>query len=125
MYGVPQGSVLGPVLFPLYAAELQNLVKCHDLNPHAYADDLQIYGFCRSMDTTVLQNRVSACVDDIAAWMKANRLLLNQSKTEVLWCSSTRRRHQIPTEPIRIGDALITPPPLSGTSGSILTRTSA
>jgi len=34
----------------------------------------------------------------------SNRLQLNRSKTEVLWCSSTRRQHQIPTGPVRVGD---------------------
>jgi hypothetical protein len=68
---------------------------------------MQIYCFCRPSDTSALQQRVSECIDDVAAWMKANRLQLNHSKTEILWCSSQRRQHQIPTEPIRIGDALI------------------
>jgi hypothetical protein len=107
LHGVPQGSVLGPILFTLYAADMLQLVKLHQLHPHAYADDTQIYGFCRPSDTSALQQRVSECVDDVAAWMKANRLQLNHSKTEILWCSSQRRQHQIPTEPTRIGDALI------------------
>ena len=36
-------------------------------------------------------------IHDVLTWMKANRLLLNYDKTEVLWCSSSRRQHQIPT----------------------------
>ena len=41
--------------------------------------------------------------------MKANRLQLNSAKTEVLWCASSRRQHQIPTGPVRVGDALVSP----------------
>jgi len=36
-------------------------------------------------------------VDAVAAWMKSNRLQLNPAKTEVLWCATSRRRHQLPT----------------------------
>jgi len=40
---------------------------------------------------------MSVCVDEVSLWMASNRLLLNPAKTEVLWCSSARRQHQIPT----------------------------
>ena len=39
----------------------------------------------------------------------SNRLQLNPSKTEVLWCSSARRQHQIPTGPVRVGDTSVQP----------------
>jgi len=44
---------------------------------------------------------------EVSARMKANRLQLNQDKTEVLWCASSRRQHQIPTDPACVGDALV------------------
>jgi len=86
---VPQGSVLGPILFVLYVADLLSLVRRHQLSPHAFADDVtQIYGLCRPGSTDDLSRRVSICIDDVSSWMRANWLQLNPSKMEVLWCSS-------------------------------------
>ena len=51
----------------------------------------------------------SICIDEVSAWMKANRLLLNHAKTEVLWCASSRRQHPIPTESVRVGDVSVSP----------------
>ena len=104
-----QGLVLGPILFLLYATDVLQLIKRHQLHRHAYADDSQIYGFCRPLETVSLQDRISACIDDVSLWMRTNRLQLNPNKTEVLWCSSPRRQHQIPSRPLRIGSTAISP----------------
>jgi len=52
---------------------------------------------------------MSACVDDVACWMWANRLQIHHAKSEVLWCSSTRRQHQIPGRAVRIGSTAVQP----------------
>ena len=110
---MPQGSVLGPILFLLYVADLLLLIRRHTLSPHSSADDTQIYGFSspKPEEISALAARLSTCSDDIARWMKCNRLQLNTSKTEVLWCSSSRRQHVVPTDDVRIADAYVHPVP--------------
>ena len=56
-----------------------------------------------------LQLRLSACIDDVSLWMTSNRLQLNPTKTEMLWCASARRQQHIPVGPVRIGDTAVSP----------------
>ena len=61
-----------------------------------YANDTHVYyGFYRPSKVRALQDGVSACVDDVAVWMKSNRLHLNATKTEILWCAHPRPLYKL------------------------------
>ncbi len=82
-YGVPQGSVLGPLLLTLYMLPLGNIIRKHGVSFHCYADDTQLYIASRPGETHQIE-KVIECIVNIKKWMTSNFLLLNSEKTEVL-----------------------------------------
>ena len=85
LYGVPQGSVLGPVLYVLYTSDVAKLVEALGLGAHLYADDTQLYGHGSPSNSVELASRVLRAIDSIHEWMSSNRLSLNTSKTQFIW----------------------------------------
>jgi len=64
---------------------------------------------CRPSASQDLLTRMYACIDEVVAWMRSNRLQLNTAKTEFLWSTTSRRLHQLPQLPLRDGPDHISP----------------
>ena len=79
--GVPQGSILGPILFLLYINDLSNV--CKNTEPFLFADDSNL--FISDKDPHNLESQLNKELENISVWLKINKLSLN-IKRHIIWC---------------------------------------
>ena len=110
--GIPQDSVLGPILFTIYTAPIGDICRNNHIEFHLYADNTQIYlSFKPSISNSKFDciARIEKCINEINIWMTQNLLKLNSDKTEFILFST---RHQLSKEDdisIQIGNNTVKP----------------
>ena len=80
-YGVPQGSVLWPLLSLYFTPLLTVISNHHGIQCHFFADDTQIYLLFSPKLASLALSTIESCIRDVFSWMTSNRLPVNINKT--------------------------------------------
>ena len=86
--GVPQGSVLGPILFSLYTSPMCSIIVQHDLLFHQFADDITLFTGVFHPDPSPTLLKLSSCSSALNSWFSQSHLKLSPTKSEVMFVGS-------------------------------------
>ena len=95
-YSIPQGSVLGPILFSLYTNPFGSIIHSHSsINYHFYANDTQLYTTLSPENFSHSIQKLNNCLNNIQNFMFANKLKLNPDKTDFILKGSRKNCNQL------------------------------
>ena len=117
--GVPQGSVVGPQIFSLYVAPIEDIVGRYQIDGMYYADDTQLYVDFNRYSAETSLHQLEMCVKDIKNWMATNKLALNETKTEAVHISS-RFSKSVRVPSITVGSSVVNTLPKAKDLGVII-----
>jgi hypothetical protein len=107
--GVPQGSVLGPLLFSIYLIGINQIITEHNVDYVLYADDLQLFVSSAPDKLPEAISRMESCIHHIRRWFMGRFLLLNDKKTEAIIIGSNNLIKKCPSVILNVGTTLIRP----------------
>ena len=87
---VPQGSVLGPILFSLYTSPMYSIIVQHDLLFHQFAHDITLFTRVSHPAPSPTLLKLSSCLSALNSWFSQSHLKLNPTKSEVMFVGSSR-----------------------------------
>ena len=108
-HGVPQVSVLGPLLFILYTSDILRIIAKDGLLCMCYADVTKLYFHLKAQSMAVAKSMVEGCINHVHQWLTSKRLHLNPNKTEGMWCATSRRATAFKCPSFQIGQSVIQP----------------
>ena len=110
LYSVPQGSVLGPIIFSLYTTPLSKVIQNHPvISFQFYANDTQLYVHLTHKNVASALDNLSRCLEDVKRWLSTNKLKLNPELEFIVFGSKSQHEKLNHSFPVNILGNLISP----------------